>query len=68
MWGRLRTRRAGQVSFIQFHLVLDAELTLLMAHEVSDRVELEVRQAFPGAEVLIHQDPTGIVEKHAFLP
>ncbi len=64
----LRTRRAGQVSFIQFHLVLDAELTLLMAHEVSDRVELEVRQAFPGAEVLIHQDPTGIVEKHAFLP
>ena len=64
----LRTRRAGPASFIQFHLVLDAELTLLMAHEISDKVELEVRRAFPDAEVLIHQDPTGIVEKHAFLP
>lgn len=62
----LRTRRSGPVSFIQFHLVLSAELTLLMAHEISDAVELELRQAFPGSEVLIHQDPTGIVEKHAF--
>ena len=62
----LRTRSSGQVSFIQFHLVLSAELTLLKAHEISDTVELELRQAFPGSEVLIHQDPTGIIEKHAF--
>lgn len=64
----LRTRRSGPFSFIQFHLVLDAELTLLKAHEIADAVEIEVRQAFPGAEVLIHQDPTGIFEKHAQKP
>lgn len=62
----MRTRRSGQTSFIQFHLVMSAELTLLKAHEVSDEVELELRRAFPDAEILIHQDPTGIVEKHAF--
>ncbi len=62
----MRTRRSGQTSFIQFHLVMNAELTLLKAHEVSDEVELDLRQPFPDAEILIHQDPTGIVEKHAF--
>jgi ferrous-iron efflux pump FieF len=62
----LRTRRSGPMAFIQFHLVLDAELTLLKAHEISDAVELEIQEAFPEAEVLIHQDPTGIIESHAF--
>ncbi len=62
----LRTRRSGPSSFIQFHLVMSAELTLLKAHEISDMVEMEIRDAFPEAEVLIHQDPTGLIEKHAF--
>ncbi|MEN8194975.1 MAG: cation diffusion facilitator family transporter [Pseudomonadota bacterium] len=62
----MRTRRSGPTSFIQFHLVMNAELTLLKAHEVSDAVELDLRRTFPDAEILIHQDPTGIVEKHAF--
>lgn len=62
----MRTRRSGPTSFIQFHLVMNAELTLLKAHEVSDAVELELRRTFPDAEIIIHQDPTGIVEKHAF--
>ena len=62
----MRTRRSGQTSFIQFHLVMNAELTLLKAHEVSDEVELELRRTFPDAEIMIHQDPTGIIEKHSF--
>ncbi len=62
----MRTRRSGPTSFIQFHLVMNAELTLLKAHEVSDEVELELRRTFPDAEILIHQDPTGIDEKHDF--
>jgi ferrous-iron efflux pump FieF len=61
----MRTRRSGPTSFIQFHLVMDANLSLMKAHEISDEVEIELRRAFPDAEVLIHQDPTGILEKHA---
>ncbi len=64
----LRTRRAGLTCFIQFHLVLRAEMTLLRAHEIADAVELELQVAYPGAEILIHQDPTGIVEQHANIP
>ena len=62
----LRTRRSGPTSFIQLHLVMSAELTLLKAHDISDVVETEIRDAFPEAEVMIHQDPTGIIERHAF--
>lgn len=58
----LRTRTSGTNVFIQFHLVLDGEITLLRAHEIADEVEADVRSDFPAAEVIIHQDPEGIEE------
>ncbi len=60
----LRTRSSGRSQFIQFHLELDSGLTLMEAHEISDAVELEVQEAFPMAEVLIHTDPHGLDEDH----
>ena len=53
----LRTRKSGTMDIIQLHLELDANLTLRDAHAVSDRVEQAIRQAFPLADVIIHQDP-----------
>jgi ferrous-iron efflux pump FieF len=61
----LRTRSSGLRTFVQFHLELDPEMSLRRAHEISDMVELEVQQAFPGAEVIIHQDPHGVEEARA---
>ncbi len=61
----LRTRSAGPRSFIQFHLELDKNISLLRAHEISDDVEAKVRAAFPGSGVIIHQDPEGIMEHRA---
>jgi ferrous-iron efflux pump FieF len=61
----LRTRAAGRDRFIQFHLELDGALTLSDAHRISDAVESDVRAAFPGAEVIIHEDPAGVVEQRA---
>ena len=58
----LRTRRAGLQPFVQFHLELDGSMTLLEAHAVSDRVEAAIVAAFPGAEVIVHQDPEGLAE------
>ena len=56
----LRTRSSGTSSFIQFHLELDGEMTLLRAHEIADEVEAKIRTAFPAADVIIHQDPEGL--------
>ncbi|MEA2778811.1 MAG: ferrous-iron efflux pump FieF [Rhodospirillaceae bacterium] len=59
----LRTRSSGNAVFIQFHLELDGDMPLTRAHAVSDEVEDAIRGAFPGAEVIIHQDPAGLRER-----
>lgn len=61
----LRTRSSGRDSFIQLHLELPATISLIEAHRVADIVEDKLRQAFPEAEVMIHQDPEGVDEDHA---
>mgnify|MGYP005811738571 CR=1 FL=1 len=58
----LRTRVSGTYTFIQFHLELDSSISLLKAHQISDDVEARVMEAFPDAEVIIHQDPAGLEE------
>jgi ferrous-iron efflux pump FieF len=56
----LRTRSAGMTTFIQVHLELDPELTLMQAHAVSDAVEADLQGVFPNAEIIIHEDPAGL--------
>jgi len=58
----LRTRKSGAQIFIQLHLVMGDDLSLLKAHRISDEVEAEIMAAFPDAEVIIHEDPAGIEE------
>lgn len=53
----VRTRQSGQTKFIQLHLVLDGDLTLMEAHVLSDEVEKNIREEFQYADILIHQDP-----------
>jgi ferrous-iron efflux pump FieF len=56
----LKTRRGGNKSFIQFHMELNPQMTLLQSHEISDRIEKKILALFPESEVLIHQDPAGV--------
>ncbi len=57
----LRSRRSGIATFLQLHLEVDDNLTLLQAHRISDEVEFELQQAYPAAEIIIHVDPESIV-------
>jgi ferrous-iron efflux pump FieF len=57
----LRSRRSGTATFIQLHLELDDDLTLLQAHKISDEVEWSLQAAYPGAEIIIHIDPISVV-------
>ena len=61
----LRTRASGRMVFIQLHLEMNGAMTLEEAHVVADSVEAEIIAAFPGAEVMIHEDPAGVQEKRA---
>jgi ferrous-iron efflux pump FieF len=53
----LRTRASGKDIFIQTHLDMDARMSLIEAHRVSEEVEEKLQAAFPNADILIHQDP-----------
>ena len=64
----IRTRIAGPTAFIQLHLEMDAGISLLRAHEISDDVEAQLQAAFPHAEIMIHEDPAGIEERVVFPP
>jgi len=55
----LRTRRAGLSTFIQFNLSLDPALTLSRAHDIAHEIEASICVAFPGAEVIVHEEPAG---------
>lgn len=57
-----RTRQSGKNKFIQFHLELDDRLTLLEAHAIADGLEKKLMALIPDAEVIIHEDPTKLIE------
>jgi len=50
----LRGRRAGSKRHVDMHMVVPPETTVRTGHTMSGRVKGAVRDALPGAEVLIH--------------
>lgn len=54
-----RTRSSGAHEFVQFHVWVDPDMTVLEAHRVMDEVEARLMLEFPGTEILIHPDPEG---------
>lgn len=53
----LRTRHAGPKTFIEFHLVVDGQITVDASHMICDRIEAALREHLPDATVLIHVEP-----------
>jgi cation diffusion facilitator family transporter len=55
----LKTRKAGSVTFVDFHLVVPAAMTVGEAHDICDRLEDAIRAAHVGASITIHVEPEG---------
>jgi ferrous-iron efflux pump FieF len=55
----LRTRMSGATTLIQLHLELDPATPLADANRVAHEVSSALERAFPGADVIIHEDPVG---------
>jgi cation diffusion facilitator family transporter len=53
----IRTRRAGRVTFIEFHLVVPGTMTVHESHQICDCIEQEIESAIEGTEVVIHVEP-----------
>jgi ferrous-iron efflux pump FieF len=55
----LRTRSAGPSTVIQFHLELDPLMSVDESNRVVHQITSELIREFPGADVIVHQDPAG---------
>lgn len=63
----VRTRHAGRLTFIEFHLVVPGQMSVVEAHEICDRLEEALKADDEDAVVTIHVEPdhkakhTGVV-------
>lgn len=53
----LRTRRAGSLKIMDFHLEVCKEMTVEEAHKIADSLEKRIENNIPGADVIIHIEP-----------
>jgi len=53
----IRTRHAGRMTFIEFHLVVPGAMTVADAHAICDRLEDAIEAELVDADVIIHVEP-----------
>lgn len=52
-----KTRKAGSERFVEFHLVVNKDITVKHAHDICDDITVMIKAQFPGTEVMIHTEP-----------
>lgn len=57
------TRQVGNTKFIQLHLELDDQMSLIEAHDIADSVEQAIIAEFPTAKLVVHQEPQSVVAR-----
>jgi cation diffusion facilitator family transporter len=53
----LKTRLAGRATFIEFHMVVDADMSVGHSHVICDRIEEALKAEIPSVRVTIHVEP-----------
>lgn len=53
----IRTRQAGKMIYIEFHLVVPGAMTVEAAHQICDQIEQKLREKVENAQITIHVEP-----------
>jgi cation diffusion facilitator family transporter len=53
----LRTRHAGRLTFLEFHLVVPGSMTVAAAHQICDRIEDALKAEMGHLMITIHVEP-----------
>jgi cation diffusion facilitator family transporter len=53
----IRTRQAGKMTFIDFHLVVPGGMSVDEAHAICDRLEAKLREMVEEVQITIHVEP-----------
>ncbi len=54
---KLRTRKSGPIRHIDFHLLLDKNVTICEAHSLCEEIENEIENKIKNTNVIIHIEP-----------
>jgi len=63
----LRTRSAGRITFLEFHLVVPGAMTVAAAHDICDRIETALKAEMDDLVITIHVEPEGKAKHHGVL-
>jgi len=61
---RLRTRKAGSNRFVEFHIRVDASMSVDESHRITDMLADSIKQHYPGTAVTIHIEPCNCALAH----
>lgn len=53
----LRTRKSGAVRFVDMHLLVDEDMHVHRAHDISEWVTQAIQEHLPGSSVTVHIEP-----------
>jgi cation diffusion facilitator family transporter len=54
---QLKTRKAGHIRFIEFHIKVNPQMSVIDSHSITKGLELKIRQRFPDSVITIHIEP-----------
>jgi cation diffusion facilitator family transporter len=60
----LRTRHAGRLTFLEFHLVVPGSMTVAESHAICDRIEETLQREMEQLVVTIHVEPPEKAKHH----
>ena len=63
----LRTRHAGRLTYLEFHLVVPGDMSVSGAHAICDRIEAALREDMEQLVITIHVEPEGKAKHHGVL-
>ena len=52
-----RSRKSGATRFVEFHLMLDATMSVQDSHAVNDKIVREIKCQFKDSKVMVHIEP-----------
>lgn len=57
-----RTRKSGNMKFIEFHMTVREGLTIKESHDLSDKIEEEIEASLNNTNISIHIEPGNILQ------
>lgn len=63
---KLRTRKSGSFRHADVHVQIDDDCTLVVAHEITEELEDQIRAALPSTHINIHIEPYRAELQHQY--